>query len=125
MGVSQDETLNHRLELRRKIGEIYEQAVRRSKGGVSFVQENTPERVYSDFPVVVRLALKDVIKYFEKNEVEVARPFPYPLHHYTKMPKMYFPNTEHYYLNTLMVPMYSTLMKKDVDLVGKIIASLI
>lgn len=124
MGVSQDETLNKRLGLRTQIGEIYEQAVRRSKG-VSLLQEGDSQRLYTDFPVFVKKSVKDAIKYFEKNNVEVEKPFAFPLHHYLNLPKMYFPNTENYYLHTLLVPIYSTLLKKDVDLIAKILASLI
>ncbi len=124
MGVSQDEGLKHRLGLREKIGKIYENAIRKSHGA-SLIQEENLQRFYSDFPVIIKSSLKESIKYFNKNNIEVIRPFAFPLHHYTNLPKIYFPNTEYFYLNTLLIPIYSTLLKKNVDLIAKILASII
>jgi dTDP-4-amino-4,6-dideoxygalactose transaminase len=124
MGISQDKSLNHRLELRKQIGKIYEEAVKKSRGS-HLIQEEDKTRIYSDFPMMVKSSLKDAIKYFKRKNVEVIRPFAYPLHHYLNLDKKLFANTEYYYLNSLLLPIYSILNKKDVDLINKIIMSLI
>lgn len=124
MGISQDKSLNHRLGLRKQIGKIYEEAVKKSRG-TFLIQEEDTERIFSDFPIIIKSSLKEAIKYFKKKDVEIIRPFAYTLHHYLNLDKKLFPNTEHYYLNTLLLPIYSILNKKDVDLIYKIISSLI
>ncbi len=124
MGISQDKSLNHRLELREQIGKIYEEAVKKNKSSY-LIQEEGAQRIYSDFPIIIKSSLKDVIKYFGKKDVEVIRPFAYPLHHYLNLQKNSFPNTEYYYLKSLIVPIHSSLNKKDVDLIYKIISSMI
>jgi len=124
MGISQDENLNHKLNLREKIGKIYEDAIRRSHG-ITLIHQETPVRFYSDFPAFFKSGLKDIIAYFKKNGIEVARPFQHPLHHYLNLNKADFKNTENFYLHTLLLPIYSSLSKKDVDLIAKVLASII
>lgn len=123
MGVSQDESLNHRLKLRETIGKIYEDAISKGRSSIVGKKDGFP-RYYSFFPIIVKSALKDAISYFKKNGIEVLRPFQFPLHHYLNLPKEKFPNTEHFYLNTLLVPIHSTLTKKDVELIGKVLMTM-
>ena len=86
MGISQDKSLNHRLELRKQIGNIYEEAVKKSRGTYLIKEEDT-KRIYPDFPIIIKSSLKDTIKYFRKKDIEVIRPFAYPLHHYLNLDK--------------------------------------
>ena len=89
------------------------------------IQEDDRKHIYSDFAMIVKSSLKEAIKFFKKYDVETERPFAFPLHHYMNLGKNDFPNTEDYYLHTLMVPIHSTLSKKDVELISKIILSMI
>jgi perosamine synthetase len=126
MGVSQDESLKHRLKLRTKIGEFYEESVRKSHGTTLVHNEGeNNNRVFSEFPAIFKSGLKNTIQYFKKNKVEVKKPFDFPLHQYLNKNKKDFPNTEFLYLKILLIPIYSSLLKKDVDLIAKIIASII
>jgi perosamine synthetase len=124
MGVSQDETLNHRLKLRDAIGKIYEESVRRGRNTFISPMENF-DKFYSDFPIIVKSSLKDAIQYLKKHEIEGMRPFQFPLHHYLNLPKEKFPNTEYFYLNSLLIPIHSTLLKKEVDIISKVLATMI
>ena len=124
MGLSQIENLNHKLKLRHSIGEIYEQALRQGRNG--FIQaEPNCERYYSDFPVIVKTRLKEQIAYLKKNKIEAVRPFAYPLHQYMNLPKEDFPNTEYFYLKTILIPNYSSLTKTNVTHITKIIATML
>lgn len=123
MGISQLEHLKHRMELKTKINTIYEEAVRKSR--CSMITQDEVERYASDFPLIVKNSLKNTIEYFKKNKVEVSRPYEYPLHHYLDLPKEEFPNTEYFYLHTILIPVNSTLLKKQVNLISKIIASIV
>ncbi len=124
MGISQEETLNHRLALCEKIGKIYEESVKRSNN-YFITHDETCERLYSDFPVILRSSgLKEAREYFRKNGVVCDRPFPFALHHAYKSDSERFPNTEYMFLKTILVPIYANLLTKDVDLIGKILASM-
>ena len=124
MGVTQDRSLKHRLILREKIGRILVEAVKKGHG-TRLPQEEGSERIFNDFAIIVKSSLKEAIKFFKKNDIEAVRPFAYPLHQYLNLSKSDFPNTEYYYLHTLLVPMYSTLLNKDVELIAKVISSVI
>jgi len=124
MGVSQDESLNHRLRLREAIGRIYDEAIKRSRNLVINPKENC-NRFYSLYPIIVKSTQKDATAYLKKNEIEAIKAFAFPLHHYLNLSKDKFPNTEYFYLNTLLVPLQSTLLKKEVDLIAKAIATMI
>lgn len=123
MGISQLETLKRRIKIRNKIGKIYEDSIRRSKN--SFVVQEVVERFYSDFPIVIKSGLKNAIDFFKKYHIELIKPFPFPLHHYLNYDKNSFPNTEYFYLHTLLVPIYSSLLNKDVENISKVLSSMI
>src|SRR4030042_2499765 len=53
MGISQDKSLNHRLELREQIGKIYEEAVKKNRS-TYLMQEEGAKRIYSDFPIIIK-----------------------------------------------------------------------
>ena len=110
MGVAQNETLNHRLKLRNDIGKIYEEALSKSPNKIIRCEDG--ERVYSSFPIIIKNSLKDAINYLKKDGIEAKRPYHYPLHHYLKLKKDDFENTENFYLKTLLVPINSNLSKK-------------
>ena len=124
MGLSQLETLKHKLKLREAIGQFYEQALMKSRN--SFIQnEENNERYYSDFPVIIKSSLKDAISFLKKNKVDSARPFAYPLHQYLNIPKEKYPVTEYFYLNTLLIPNYSSLSKNVVTHITKLLSSML
>lgn len=118
MGVSQLSSLDHRLELRKAIGQIYENSLIKGKGSCLVPKENE-NRYYSDFPIQVKSPLKDIIDFFKRAGIEVIRPFTKPLHQIMGLPLENFSNTEHLYLSTLLVPINSNFMKKDVMHISK------
>ena len=118
MGVSQLSSLDHRLELRKAIGQIYENALIKGKGSCLIPKENE-SRYYSDFPIQVKSPLKDITDFFKRAGIEVIRPFAKPLHQIMGLPLEDFCNTEHLYLSTLLIPINSNLMKKDVMHISK------
>lgn len=124
MGVSQNSTLNHRLKLRTKIGEIYEKSLQKSRSSFIHISEEQ-HRVYSTFPIIVNSSLKDSIAFFKKNKIEAVRPYNYPLHQLMKKDKKDFINTENHYLKTLLIPIHSTLKNKDVEHISKVLISMI
>ncbi len=123
MGCAQIETLNHRLKLRNDIGKIYEEAVLKSCNKI--IRNEDGERVFSSFPIIIKNSLKDAINYLKKDGIESKRPFEYPLHHYLNIPKDEFRNTENFYLKTLLIPINSSLSKKEVYKISKAISIMI
>ena len=124
MGISQDETLNHRLKLREAIAKFYEEAISKSRNSIIHSKENC-ERFYSEFPIIVKSSLKDTIAFLKKNKIEAIRPYLYCLHHYLNLPKEDFPNTEYFYLHTFLIPIHSTLLKNEVTEITKILSCMI
>ncbi len=124
MGVSQLHSYEHRVKLRENIGKIYEDSVTRSRNSFIAPEENN-QRIYSEFPVIIKSGLKDAIFFFKKNGIEAVRPYEYPLHHYLKLDREMFPNTERFYLTTLLVPINSILVKKEVEKISKVLSALI
>jgi len=124
MGISQIETLDHKLKLRESIGKIYEQAALKGRSGF-ISQEKDFDRYYSDFPIIVKSNLKDAQLFLKKYKIEGLRPFAYPLHQYLNLPKEKFPVTEYFYLTTLLAPNYSSLTKTQVTEIAKVLASMI
>ncbi|MBN2545329.1 MAG: DegT/DnrJ/EryC1/StrS aminotransferase family protein [Spirochaetes bacterium] len=122
MGISQCDSLDKRLNLNEQIAKFYEEAVAKSHG-FSFAQEISASRNYSDFCLMVKTSSKETIKYFKKYGIEIKKPFDYTLHQYLNLDNKNFPNTENYYLKSLMIPLYSTLLKKDVEMICKCITS--
>lgn len=124
MGISQDETLNHRLKLREAIAKFYEDAVSKSRNSIIYKKEDC-DRFYSEFPLIVKSGLKDAIAFLKKNKIEAIKPYPYCLHHYLNLPKEDFPNTEYFYLHTLLIPIHSTLLKNEVTEITKVLSCMI
>lgn len=124
MGISQDETLDHRLKLRETIAKFYEEAVLKSRNSIIYSKENC-ERFYSEFPILVKSSLKDAITFLKKNNIEAIKPFPYCLHHYLNLQKEDFPNTEYFYLHTLLIPLHSSFLKSDVIEITKVLSCMI
>ncbi len=122
MGISQCDSLDKRLNLNGQIAKFYEEAVSKSHG-FSFAQEINSSRIYSDFCLMVKTSSKETVKYFKKYGIEIKKPFDYPLHQYLNIENKNFPNTENYYLKSLIIPLYSTLHKKDVEMICKCIMS--
>ncbi|HBD94830.1 MAG TPA: hypothetical protein DC057_11730 [Spirochaetia bacterium] len=124
MGVSQLSSLEKRLDLRKKIGSIYEESLLKSR--CSFIPSiDGCERYYADFPFQIKSGLKDAIAFFKKNGVEVIKPYEKPIHHYLNLPKENYPNTEKLFLSSLLIPSGSTLLKKDVEKISKLLMAMI
>ena len=124
MGLSQIESLNHKLKLRDTIGHLFEQALQQSRN--TFIPaEDKCDRYYADFPIILKSSLKDAVAYLKKNKIEAVRPFAYPLHQYLGKPKEDFPISEHFYLKTILIPNYSSLSKSDVTHITRMISSML
>jgi dTDP-4-amino-4,6-dideoxygalactose transaminase len=83
------------------------------------IPKENESRYYSDFPIQVKSPLKDITDFFKRAGIEVIRPFAKPLHQIMGLPLEDFCNTEHLYLSTLLIPINSNLMKKDVMHISK------
>jgi dTDP-4-amino-4,6-dideoxygalactose transaminase len=123
MGISQLDSLKKRIATRQTIGQIYEHAVTKSRN--TLIASSKEKRIYAAFPVSIKSGLKNAFEYFKKSRIEIKQPLEMPLHHILHMPREKFPNTESFFLKTACVPIYSTLLKSDVDLISKLLASMI
>ena len=89
------------------------------------IQEDDQKHIYSDFAMIVKSSLKEAIKFFKKYDVETERPFAFPLHHYMNLGKNDISKYRRLLSAHINGAIHSTLSKKDVELISKIILSMI
>ncbi|MBI4977863.1 MAG: DegT/DnrJ/EryC1/StrS family aminotransferase [Spirochaetes bacterium] len=110
------------LQIRREIAEIYNTSLMQAKASKPIVHDT---EIPNNYRYVIRLdgemTVPEVIEMFGRQDVEVARPVYKPLHHYLSLPREEFPNTETAYLRAVSIPIYPALLKKQVELIAKLI----
>lgn len=116
--------LDRMVEVRSDIASYYDNAILESKL-IKLSQHDSEKPSYYRYVCMISedatMNIYDIIKMFERHNVEVARPIFKPLHHYLKLPNENFPNTENAYLKSISIPIYPTLQKSEADLICKLI----
>ncbi len=121
MGINQLKRLNHFIEIRESIADIYNRKLLQTHHGVP---RNYEERknVYYQYPIRITRSLKDAVKFLKRNNVEVQPLISKPLHQFLGLPAEDFPNTEKAFLKALAVPIYPALLNSEVEHIAKVIA---
>ena len=133
LGLSQIKRLKSMIKKRHEIAEIYNKKL--SNLPIQLPLQN-PETFSSYHLYVIRLDLEkikltqeQVYSYLRKNDILVNLHYmPVYYHPYFKslgFKRGYCPRAEKYYSETLSIPMYSSLLKKDQDKVIKILNKLL
>lgn len=133
LGLSQIKRLKSMIKKRHEIAEIYNKEL--SNLPIQLPLQN-PETFSSYHLYVIRLDLEkikltqeQVYSYLRKNDILVNLHYmPVYYHPYFKslgFKRGYCPRAEKYYSETLSIPMYSSLLKKDQDKVIKILNKLL
>lgn len=119
MGLSQLSQLSEFIESRKKIADYYSQALKNAEKTVP-LQFIDRSRVFFQYSVGSSLPLEESLQFFKKYEIEARRPIESPLHRILGLPAKDFPHTEQIYHETLSLPIYPTLKKKEVELIAKL-----
>ena len=114
MGLEQLGNLAAIIERRRRMGVLYNEAIKNSRLKTFF---NAPEcDVCGSFPVIGDADIAHIQRYFSSLQIETRRVFPNgPLHHIMALNPLDFPNAERLHQRGLMLPLYPMLNKAAVE----------
>lgn len=114
MGLEQLGNLSAIIERRRKIAQVYLEALRHSQLKTAFL--GCESDAYGAFPVFSEQSLEHMTRYFQSLNIETRRVYPAgPLHQQLGLPVSDFANTERLYQRGLQIPLYPYLTKMNVE----------
>jgi len=118
LGISQLTQLKKILDIRRKIGECYDEAVMAS--GCTLVgRDEGKELSYSSYVVKTESPLIDCMRSFKRYGIPVKRGVEKPLHSYLNLETRKYINTEEMYRKLIALPIYPTLTQEDIGNIVK------
>ena len=122
IGMEELKHLERMVEVRADIASFYDSAILESNL-IKLSTHDSESPSYYRYVCMLNgsMNIYDVIKMFERHNVEVARPVFKPLHQYLNLPNEDFPNTENAYLKSISFPIYPTLQKSEAELICKLI----
>ncbi len=115
MGIEQLDKLSMQLESRQKIGKIYLESLISSAGLMTYF--NSPQNDnYFNFPILTGGDLNALKRYFGSLKISVQKSLQHqPIHRLLNLDSKKFPNIEKLYEKSLIVPMYASLHKQQVE----------
>lgn len=114
MGLEQLNLLSSITERRKKIGNIYREAMKQSRLNTLFHSGELD--VYAAFPVLFDTDFEHAMRYFKSLHIETRYTVPVaPLHQLLGLSGADFANTEKLYQRGLLIPIYPYLTKANVD----------
>lgn len=118
LGISQLNGLKKSIEVRRRIGEYYDNAVMTS--GASLVgRGDGKELVYSSYVLKTEAPFEEVDRQFKRYGVPVKHGIEKPLHRYLNLDIKTFERTEEMFHRLIALPIYPTLRNKEVEDIAK------
>lgn len=124
MGINQLKRLDHFVNLRQQIAEVYNRKLLQTHHQVPQAFPNR-SNIYFRYPIRVKRSLKAAIDFMRKNNIETAPPLFRPLHQYLNLSATDFPGTEQVFLKTLSIPIYPALLNKEVEYIARVAARII
>jgi perosamine synthetase len=113
IGIEQLSKLGIILERKRKIAQLYLQAVLSSSHETYF--KRAGEDLFNRFPVVISKSYEEVNRYFNSLQIETQRISNPPLHKLMDLPAPDYPNAERLYQRSHCIPIYPNLNKDNVS----------
>ena len=121
LGLSEISLIDKFLARRREIGNFYLSFILKSRNQFLFPEEKV-ELNYNYFPIRIHSSLKIARELLKQHGVEAMRPLEELPHRLLGLPDDDFPNAVDIYLKTLALPLYPILKKKEIEMIGKLIA---
>lgn len=114
MGLEQLGLLNTVLERRKKIGQIYLDAMKQSQLSTFFFSPDSD--AFGLFPVVFHGSMENAKRYFKSVGIETRDLYPQePLHKILELPSSEYPNAQRLHERSLLLPLYPYLTKMNVE----------
>lgn len=118
LGISQLNQLQRSLEIRKNIGQHYDNAVMAS--GCSFVgRDETKELSFSSYVVKTQTPFKDCMQSFKRYGIPIKRGIEKPLHSFLDLGIDGFANTELMNDKLVSLPIYPGLSNEDIENIVK------
>lgn len=113
IGVEQISKLGVIIERKRKIAQIYLQALL-TAGHETFFR-NVGEDQYNRFPVVIKKSPEEVERYFKSLRIGIDKTTPEPIFKLLELPGSEFPNAERLFQRGHCIPIYPNLTRDNVS----------
>jgi len=118
LGISQLNKLNKNIDIRKKIGKIYDDAVMNSQSTL-LGRDDGKEIVFSSYIVKTSMPFEEVYNLFKKYGLPVRKAIKKPLHHVFNLSSKEFQNTEEMFNELIALPIYPRLSKKNIENVAR------
>jgi dTDP-4-amino-4,6-dideoxygalactose transaminase len=122
IGIEQITKLGIIIERKKKIAQVYLQAV--LAGGHETFFKRASEDQFNRFPVIFNKNFEEVDRYFKSLQIGTERTTQEPLHRILGLPNSDFPNTERLYQRGHCIPIYPNLTKDNVSRIASSIKAL-
>ncbi|MCB1176097.1 MAG: DegT/DnrJ/EryC1/StrS aminotransferase family protein [Leptospiraceae bacterium] len=122
MGIEQISKLGIFIERKKKIAQVYLQAVLSASHETYF--KRASEDQFNRFPIVVSRSHDEVDRYFKSIQIGTERTISEPLHKTMGLQNSDFPNSERLYQRGHCVPIYPNLTKDNVSRIANSIKGL-
>lgn len=123
IGLAELKNLPQMIRIREAIAEIYNTALMQTDAATKRTFHEG--EVTNNYRYVIELegaqTVTEAVDMFARHEIEAARPVYKPLYNYFDLPREEYPNAEKAYLSAISVPIYPSLLRKDVDTIEKLI----
>ena len=111
------------INKRKEIGEYYNSCMERSKN--NFILPTEEKQLnYNYYPIQLNGSLKIAIELFKKYKVQVTQLIKSPFFELLRLKDSDFPNTRNIQLKTLLIPLYPSLKKKEIENIGQLIINI-
>lgn len=122
IGIEQISKLGLIIERKKKIAQVYLQAVLSSSHESYF--KNAAEDQFNRFPILVKKNWEEVERYFKSLLIGTERTTQEPLYRFLDLPSSEFPNSERLYQRGHCIPIYPNLTKDNVSRIANSIKGL-
>lgn len=123
MGINQLKRLNHFVDLRRQIAELYNKKLLQTHHEIPHSFEGR-EQVYCRYQIRLKRSLKQALEFLKKNNIEAEPAVFKPLHRYLGLEGSLFPESERAFMKTISIPIYPALRTKEVEFIAKVASRL-
>lgn len=113
MGIEQLSKIGLIMERKKKIAQVYLQAVLSSAHETFFQRAGADQ--FNRFPVIIGKSYEETERYFKSLQIETRRTTPQPIHRLTGQSKADFANLERVYQRGHCIPIYPNLTKDNIN----------
>ena len=123
LGITQIKSVEKFIERRKEIAQVYTRAVMQSRHK-TLAQKGDGENVFFSFPLLLDSGMKDVQAYARKKGIETIPAFSHSIQPTLLEEGKKWPTANSLFLRCLLVPLYPTLSKANIQQIEKVLTTL-